>query len=267
MRVLLLLVAACGFHPQLAADATTGSGEGSDATTGGTRYRKPLTLTVGSPAMLDDFVASIITIDPELAARAPDPGQIAFTAMDGTPLSREIVAYDPGTGALEAWVRIPHVSDTITIYMTYGPGAPAEPMHVWDGYVAAWHFAEATGPWLDSAGGHAVAPPSTGQTATPSNAGIAGTAREFDGDDDCTSASANDPTLNFGMGSFTIQAWVNVDESANGYDEVLFNGGDTGLPGYMFTLGGGSWFAYVSDGIERHASFGLESALLGPWNQ
>jgi hypothetical protein len=60
---------------------------------------------------------------------------------------------------------------------------------------------------------------------------------------------------------------VNVDQSANGYDEVLFNGGDTGIPGYTLTLGGGSWFAYVSDGVERHAAFGTEGSLLGHWNQ
>jgi len=267
MRYLLLLLVGCGFSPTLLGDGgITGEGGSGSGSNTDFQYRKRVTLNVGSPAMLTDFPVSIVTVDAELAKRAPDPGQIAFTDLSGTPLSREIVAYEPSTGALEAWLRIPQVTGSVDVYMVYGPGSPAEPMNVWRGYAAAWHFAELTAPFMDSAGGRTVSPPSPGATPTPTTAGIIGAAQSFDGSDDATS-TAHDPTLDFGSGSFTIQAWVNVDTSANGYDEVLFNGGDNGLPGYMLTLGSGSWFAYVSDGIERHTTFGLETALLHRWNQ
>lgn len=264
-----MLVAACGFSPHAAVDGR-GSGEGSDSMLG-QRHRQPLTLTVESPTMLADFVASVvIENDAALTMYAPDPGQIAFTAMDGTPLSREIVAYDHATGSLEAWVRIPMVGDAITIYMSYGPGEPAEPMHVWDGFTAAWHFSEIVGPFVDSAAAHAVNAPTPEESPTPTSFGIVGAALSFDGvngsQGDYTSTGTHDPSLDFGMQSFTVQTWVFVDSSANAYDEVLYNGGDNEA-GYAFLLGTSNWVASVSDGSDRFTSFGMEPMLKGHWNQ
>lgn len=268
MRYVWLVLVGCGFSPTFVGDGgITGEGGGSGSGSDTRMHRKRVTLSVGSPTTLTNFPVSIVTTDTDLANRAPDPGQIAFTAMDGTPLKREIVAYDHATGALEAWLRVPEVSGTLDVFMVYGPGAPAEPMDVWSGFAAAWHFAELTPPWTDSVGTRVVAPPNPGQTPTPTTAGIIGEALTFDGSDDATRTTAHDPTLDFGTGSFSIQAWVNVDHSATAYDEVLFNGGDLGLPGYALTLGTENWLADISDGIEHVAAFGLEVDLLGHWQQ
>ncbi|MEO6771971.1 MAG: LamG-like jellyroll fold domain-containing protein, partial [Kofleriaceae bacterium] len=133
-------------------------------------------------------------------------------------------------------------------------------------YAAAWHFAETSGSWIDSAAGHRVTPTSVATTATVVP-GITGSARSFDGIDDATPGEAGDPGLDFGTGSFSVQAWVDVAHSADPYDMVIDKGGDTDKPGYCFTLGTDTWFAEVGDDNYIAAPFGTESALIGHWTQ
>jgi hypothetical protein len=140
---------------------------------------------------------------------------------------------------------------------------------VWspDLFAAAWHLAE-TGPgaWVDTAGGHTVTPATPMTTAASTPMGIVGAARSFDGVDD-TSPGPDSPDLTFDMTSFSVQVWVNVAQSADGYDMVIDKGGDTNMPGYCLTLGTANWLAEVGDNNYVAAPFGVETGLLGHWNQ
>ena len=78
-----------------------------------------------------------------------DGGDILFTASDGsTKLQHEIESYDPTTGKLVAWVRVPtleHDVDT-DLYLYYGNGSAADQWNlagVWDlTFTGVWHLDE-----------------------------------------------------------------------------------------------------------------------------
>ena len=269
MRWLVALwIAGCGFSPSSSSSSVDGGTTGPpiDAAP---RFRKLITLAVNSPSELRDFPVSIVTRDPDLVMKAqPDASDIAFTTVDGTPLAYEIVSFDKPSGALEAWVRIPSVTATTQLELVYGGGSIASAGTVWSPaiYAAAWHFAETSGPWMDSAGGHRVMPTSPATTAAVAP-GIVGSARSFDGIDDAAQGDPADGTLDFGTNSFSVQAWVDVAQSADPYDMVIDKGGDTDKPGYCFTLGTGNWYAEVGDNNYVAAPFGSELALLGHWTQ
>lgn len=267
--IAVLSIAGCSFAPGQSS-SSDGGGSGTPAhDAAGPSYRKDVTLAVNSPTELRDFPVSIVTRDADLADKAQaDGSDIAFTTTDGTPLPYELVAFDKPTGTLEAWVRIPSVTAGTQIELAYGGSSIASAGTVWSPaiYAAAWHFAETSGAWLDSAGGHQVTPPSPQSTAAVV-AGITGSARQFDGIDDATQADPGETGLDFGMNSFSVQAWVDVAHSADAYDMVIDKGGDTAKPGYCFTLGTGSWYAEVGDDNYIAAPFGSEVAQLGHWTQ
>jgi biopolymer transport protein ExbB len=261
-----LSIAGCGFSPM---SASSDGGSASPPLDAAPRFHKQITLAVNSPTELRDFPVSIVTRDADLAAKAQaDASDIAFTTTDGTPLAYELVAFDKSTGTLEAWVRIPRVTASVELELVYGGASIASAGTVWAPaiYAAAWHFAEASGPWMDSAGGHQVTPASPETTAVAAP-GIAGSARSFDGFDDAAPGDPADSGLEFGTSSFSVQAWVNVAQSADPFDMVIDKGGDTGVPGYCFTLGTGSWYAEVGDDNYVATPFGTELALLGHWTQ
>lgn len=82
----------------------------------------------------------------DLAAHAqPDGSDLRFTAADGsTLLDHDLEAWDPLTGTLDAWVRVPQLSATTdtSLRLYYGAlDAPRRerPRQVWPGE-AAWHL-------------------------------------------------------------------------------------------------------------------------------
>jgi hypothetical protein len=264
----LIVLGACGFTPTIApGDGRNGEGGFASEPIPEHHYRKQITITANSPSELVDFPVSIVTTDLDLMAHG-HAADIGFTALDGTPLSYEIVAYDGTTGTLEAWVRIPSVTATADIVLVYG-GAPVTPnaKPTWANYAAAWHFAESSGTWADSAGGHAAEPATATTTAAPTPTGLVGSARDFDGVDDASPVpEPADNSLDFGTGSFSVTAWVNVTTSADPYDEVIDKSGDTNLPGYCFPLGTSNWLVEISDGPNvRSARFSSEAESLGHW--
>ncbi len=88
----------------------------------------------------------------------PDPGTclqsssvngIAFVNLEGAPLAHEIETYDPGTGTLIAWVRLPAVSPTTDVQFYLLIGGPVSelpvenPGEVWGtAHRAVWHLNE-----------------------------------------------------------------------------------------------------------------------------
>ena len=150
-----------------------------------------------------------------------DGGDFLFTAADGvTKLNYQIEKYDPTTGQLVAWVRVPSLStvtDT-TIDLYYGNAAAVDqwnPQGVWDAnYKGVWHQDEASGNFADST--------SNGNTGTDGvsatgKTGKIGSGQQFDGIDD-----------NIGVATFavpttgTISLWWNPDETLSGVAHPLW---------------------------------------------
>ncbi len=187
---------------------------------GGWLYRKPLSIGASNvPSTQSDFpvLVSLVT-DTDLAADAQaDFDDVLFTASDGTTkLSHEIEKFNPATGELVAWVKVPAVSSTTdtVIYMYYGNGTAGpqqDPSNVWDAnFASVWHLSEtvadegtATAAHLDST--------SNGNDGTQNGndetAGIIGTAQDFDSSGDRIEADSfvNYPTI---AGAKTISLWV-----------------------------------------------------------
>ena len=111
-----------------------------------------------STTALANFPMLVSVTDPDLIYTANggkvanDRGSdIVFTAIDGvTPLNYEIEYYNPATGQLIAWVKIPSLSATAStvIYEYFGnPSAPAPALSwaqgAWDSnFMGVWHLSQ-----------------------------------------------------------------------------------------------------------------------------
>lgn len=196
--------------------------------TGGTNWyaalpwtrRIPITVPAGrTAAPLTDFPLLVAISNADLAANAQaDGSDIRFTAADGsTPLAHEIEAFDAGTGALDAWVRIPTLASasSTTIYLYYGASdAPAQDdvRQTWStDFESAWHLARnpaGTAPQADDSTVRNHDGLSRGSMAAGDLvAGLVGDAVDFDGVDD---RLETDP-FDVSTGGLTLSGWVNLD--------------------------------------------------------
>lgn len=130
--------------------------------TGGTLANFPMLVSLTDPnlattAYTNGHVASYNT-------STNDPWDIVFLGLDDTTcggvagsspckLSHEIELYNPATGQLVAWVKVPSITSTATgvgdtvIYMYYGNGcmtaSTRNPTGVWDAnYQGVWHLSQ-----------------------------------------------------------------------------------------------------------------------------
>jgi hypothetical protein len=234
----------------------------------GYAHRKRITVTPEIDEALVDFPLSVVVAsDGDLAAGAlADGTDIVFTADDGaTQLDAERVAYDPATGALEAWVRTsmaPHAPTVLFMYYGGPPGAARQ--MVWPSFAGVWHLT--TGGDSTGHGYTASAPTAAQQPAAA--AGVVGGAVSYDGVDDLLSVGdPSDGSLDFGTRSFSYSVWVNVTTSVGMFDLPFHKGGSSlSEPGYDFELGTGPWHACLSDTDSVPCvSFGDEPGFLGHW--
>jgi hypothetical protein len=182
-------------------------------------YSKPITIHSSQvPSDLIDFPVLIELSGSDLKDKARSDGSdIIFTAMDGrSKLDFEMESYDPLTGNLMAWVRIPFlssISDTL-IYIYYGnPEAwnLENEEAVWkNGYVGVYHMKEDSGNIENS--------------ASSTNDGT----------------RQNTPTRNVG------QIGYGTDFSGGGADDY-FNLGDLGIADGVNTNITFSTWAYIRD--------------------
>ena len=131
-------------------------------------------------------------------------------------LDHEIESYNPATGAISMWVRIPtisHTADTI-IYMYYGNSAIGSSQEnrngVWDAnFQMVLHLGEPAPPYQDStANGYA----STGGVTPTPTAGKIGTGQAFDGVSQYISysqAQSPNPT-----GPISMEGWIKTTDTA-----------------------------------------------------
>ncbi len=136
---------------------------------------------------------------------------IVFTSPAGGVLSHEVERYDPTTGELIAWVKVPMLSNAVdtTVVLHFGNSAITTSQEqrgdVWSsGFRAVWHLDESASPVADSTTG------ASWGTATPGVAfggpGRIGSAVSFDG-------GVIDAGGGLQLSSFTaltLSAWVRV---------------------------------------------------------
>jgi len=186
--------------------------------------RIPLTIAAGAVTVdLTDFTVLVDITDLDLAANAQTDGDdLRFTAADGvTSLAHEIERWNPGTGELIAWVRLPSLPSaaTSTIYLYYGAAdAPAQsaPRATWPAATfGAWHLdRDPAGPAPQAddrtAFNHdgVARGAMTGSDLVP---GLIGNALDFDGIDDHLDLGQWEVAT---LHETTVSAWVNLDSFA-----------------------------------------------------
>lgn len=185
--------------------------------------RIPVTVAGGTVAAdLTDFPLLVSVTSADLAANAQaDGSDIRFTASDGTtPLAHEIERFDPGTGSVTAWVRVPTVSSgsATTVYLYFGAADAPDQQAIRDAWpsaaTAAWHLHRdpaGPAPHLDDSTANNHDGLSSGSmTGGDLVTGLVGRAVDFDGTDDVLRA---DPFEVAGPGSLTVSAWVRLDST------------------------------------------------------
>lgn len=226
-------------------------------------WRVPLTIPAGSVGEdLTDFPVLVSFTSAALAGEAQaDGSDLRFTAADGTSrLPHELVSYDSGTGAVEAWVRVssvPAAADTDLWLYAGSSNAPAQQdvRETWDnGYVGVWHLGQ------DPSGSlpHAEDSSPEGRDGAASGtmtgddvvSGRAGDALDLDGTDDVV--DVGDVRVD-GLG-LTVSAWLRADAVTG--DPVLVGRGATGA-------GDVSWGLAVADTGGGSADVALELDLGG----
>ena len=175
----------------------------------------PNTDQINFPVMISGTYSYLANAAAGGQAYDPNGYDITFTsdAAGTVPLDREIESYNPVTGSITAWVRVPALSHTCdtTIYLFYGnPSVRTEqstPMGVWDSnFVAVYHFgnSSALGTKDSTANGnHCV---NHGAVLTAPLFGAGGGAASFNGTSsymDCGNGSSLQLT-----GTATIDTWV-----------------------------------------------------------
>jgi hypothetical protein len=234
-------------------------------------YRKQITIHAPADTSLSDFPVSVALVDPDLAQHASaDGSDIVFTAADGTTrLHDELVSYEPLTGTLDAWAQtsLP-AAGTVAIFIYFG-GDAATRVSPWSSkFAGVWHMDGTADTIVDSVAGHQVMAPTAAQAAALVP-GKAGAARGFDGVDDTMSCpDPTDGSLDFGLGSFSYEIWVNVTTNLGPYDTPFFKGGASATQvGYNYELGTGAWTSHLADGVATQSpAFGTETTLTGAWH-
>ena len=228
-------------------------------------YRKAVTIHAATSTTLASFPVSLLTTDPDL----PNANIVITDASGETELPLEIVAFDPASHTLEAWVAPASLPPGETTLYLYYDG-PAEPhTSPWSGgFVGAWHMVLAGGAVADSAGGHTVS--GSGSAIPASAVGIVGSAAAFDGvSSELSIADPPDGSLDFGTQSFSFSVWVDVTQSVGMYDIPIYKGGGSPCDnGYDMELGTHPWKTGIADGSQKaEITFGMESQFLGGWVQ
>ncbi len=159
--------------------------------------------------------------------QSPNGWDIIFSsdAAGNNKLDHEIESYDPATGTINFWVRVPllsHLADTV-IYVQYGSGSVLTSQEnktgVWDSnYQMVLHMGEAAAPYHDSTSNEYMG--ANGALGPPAQAaGKIGEGQSFGG----YIAFSQSPSP---AGAITLEAWVQTSES--GQRGVLGKWGNDG---------------------------------------
>ncbi len=217
------------------------------------QYRQPINITAGmTSANLTDFPVLIKIAEPGdsvFTQAQADGDDIVFTDSTGLKLDHELEKFDPATGELVVWVKLPVLSSTAdtAIYMYYGNSSATNqqnPETLWgNSYVMVQHLSETTGQQhLDST--------SNNYDSTSVIVAAQGTAGKIGGADEFTVNNAvtiPDPGFNSlldlsGSGPVTFSAWVYARTTGEyGIGGIFSKGGNVGdTNGYKFSFEDGN---------------------------
>jgi hypothetical protein len=193
------------------------------------------------------------------------PADLIFTsdAAGTIKLNWEIASYTAATGAIEAWVQVPSISNGTVIYMFYSNISvttyQSTVANVWSGYGGVWHLANGTTLSLvDSSGtGNGL----TNYNATPT-AGIIDGAASFPG----TSAGLYG-AAGTGIDSLTTttySVWIKPSALTNSSSSnlILINGG---IEYYMTSGGAGTIVGSVGTSITFRTATSSTALTIGNW--
>ncbi|MEM1334188.1 MAG: DUF2341 domain-containing protein, partial [Actinomycetota bacterium] len=233
------------------------------------RSRVPIQIDgAGLAADVLDTPVLIDVTDPDLIGTVQDDASdVRFTAGDATtPLPHQVESWNPVTGALTAWVRVPAVTAgaTTTIHLHHdSPSAPdqSDPRTTWAGRQTAWLLSDdptTARPALDDDGprqrdGVALADATAG--AAP-----AGGAVDFDGALDRLESQP------FALvdGPFTISTWFRAD-TLPGFATIVTQGDPLGAPVIALGTAGDSVAVAVTT-TDETAGFIAGSLAAGAWH-
>jgi hypothetical protein len=238
-------------------------------------YRRPITVqanqVTGGPLINFPMLVSVTNANLATVANGGhiasynagtnDPQDLVFEGLDDTTcggvagsspckLSHEIESYNPATGQLIAWVKVPSITNGTVIYMYYGNGCSVstqDPSGVWADYRGVWHSDEAVTPLTDSTGNNNLTTNST------QAAGQIGNAQSYNGTTQLASKTAGVVNIPANNANQTISVWFAIGVADNNVRSgvsfvngtnsgVQFgqrNGGTNGLVG--FWQWGGAW--------------------------
>ncbi len=172
-------------------------------------------------ATLQDFPV-LVRLDASPEASGAQAAQIAFFSSTDVLWGADITHYDPGTGSLEAYVRVPQLvpGQNTTFYAYFHPaGTPPVPPPAWsDDFVGVWHLDQGnvgdTVPDSSQAQRDGILQPQALDPNNPFPAGVVGRASHFSG-----TAGVQVPWSDAAapsLASLSLSAWVSVDdENAN----------------------------------------------------
>jgi hypothetical protein len=226
-------------------------------------YRRPITIranqVTGGPLTNFPMLVSVTNADLRTTANGGhiasynlatnDPQDLVFEALDdatcGGPgtspckLDHEIEAYNPATGQLVAWVRVPSITSInprTVIYMYYGNGCSTStqnPSGVWDAnYRGVWHLSQnptgAVPQMKDSTANAYNGTAVGGFVAGDQQAAVINGGLNFD-------SATNDETqiaaAALGATSVTVSAWIRVKN----FTETTFSSGSGNLGAVVFS--------------------------------
>jgi RHS repeat-associated protein len=198
------------------------------STTGSWSHRLPLTIQqsyINGTAALTNFpvlvsrtITSLRTTTNGGNVAQTNGYDLLFTASDGvTKLDHEIEKYDPVTGQLVAWVRIPSLSATVntSVYLYVGNPSSVNQQNstaVWESsYKGVWHLDEnpttVGAPITDSTSNAYNGTPYGSMPASASSVAKIGQGLSFDGSNDYVDLGFAQ-NINSLTNNFTVSAWV-----------------------------------------------------------
>ena len=244
-------------------------------------YRMELTINhTKFSAPMYDYQLLVSVTQPTLVSNArSDGGDILFTTSDKlTKIPHELDKFDPASGKVTAWVKIPvisNLSDTI-IYMYYGnPTAPnqASPTLVWSGYTSVFHMEDVpdTMHIKDSTASGQVGSKSGDHEPAEIINGAVSYAQGFDGSNDFVSLSQT--TLS---GSYEVfEMWLKSTKSST-LQTIISNGVKNTTTGFIdisrlpqtdTSSGDDLLIDYAVNGgwVQKAASVGIDLTCLQPF--
>jgi hypothetical protein len=132
-------------------------------------------------------------------------------------------------------------------------GSQQDPANVWDAnFAGVWHLGESSGAAQDSTSYGTNG--TVSGTFTRQASGQVGYAYDFNTNGEVDVGDPADGHLDFGTGSYTVSAWMNVDQSTGTWQRFLYKGGTSSTTtGYVFetTQTASDMSAGISDGTNN----------------